>query len=197
LIAATAILSVWTAGDASLGAVAPPAANGPAPAAAVARSIYALDLDLVDQHGRRRTLNDLRGRPVVATMLYTSCVSVCPTVTAEMKAIERLLPERLRQSVTFAVFSLDPGRDTPQALQAFGAAHGLDPARWQLFAASADGVRLLSVVLGVSYRPDTDGGIAHAAVIVAIDPDGVVRLRQAGLGRDPRPLIAALEGLTP
>ncbi len=197
LVAAGAILAAWTAGDGLVRATGSIPGSRPETAVARPASIYALDLELIDQDGRLRALGDLRGRPVVATMLYTACVSVCPTVTTELKKIERRLPDRLRETVTFAVFSLDPGRDTPAALRAFGAGHGLDPDSWQLFAATPAGVRMLSVVLGVNYRPAAGGEIAHSAVVVAIDRDGVVRFRQAGLGRGAGPLLRALEGMGP
>lgn len=155
-------------------------------------SIYDLDLTMVDAEGRRVALTDLRGRPVVASMVYTSCTSVCPRVTEDMKAVEKLLPEEVRARVTFALFSLDPGRDTPAAMREFARSHALDEGRWRTFATSEDGVRDLSAVLGVKFKRESDGEIAHSALIVVIDPAGVIRHRQLGLGQDPAPLLAAV-----
>ena len=53
-------------------------------------------------------------------------------------------------------------------------------------------MRVLSAVLGVKYQPEDGGEIAHSAVILAIDGDGVVRHREVGLGRNPQGLLAAL-----
>jgi protein SCO1/2 len=182
-------LAVWSVGDrrteaSSVERVAHEAADEP--------SIYALDLSLVDQRGRTSKLADLRGHPLVATMVYTTCTSVCPSVTHDMKAVERLLPARLRAGVTFVMFTLDPGRDTPDVLLTFARTHQLDPERWRLFATSEENVRVLSAVLGMRYKPEDNGEIAHSALMLAIDHDGVVRHRQVGLGRDPQALIAAL-----
>lgn len=157
-------------------------------------SIYDLDLDLVDADGTSLALADLRGRTLVASMVYTSCTSVCPRVTADMKAVERLLPEEAQRDVTFALVSLDPGRDTPAAMRQFAVSHGLEPERWRLLAASEDGVRDLAAVFGVKYRRDADGEIAHSAMIFVIDPAGVVRHRQVGLSQDPAPLVKAVSG---
>jgi protein SCO1 len=172
-----------------------PAAETTGVAPVSGASIYDLDLSLVDAKGQPLRLADLGGRPLVAAMVYASCTSVCPRVTEEMKAIERQLPEADRERVTFALFSLDPGRDTPAALSRFAAEHGLAESRWRLFAASEDGVRDLAAVLGVKYRGEANGEIAHSAMIFAIDGHGVVRHRQMGLGENPKVLVDTIAGL--
>ena len=175
------------------GKKAVPRPSAPASArAAMEPSIYDLDLRLIDQDGRSLVLADLRGRVLVAAMVYSSCKSVCPRVTEDMKGIERQLGGADRNRVRFVLFSLDPGRDTPAALSRFAKEHDLDPSRWRLFAASEDGVRDLAAVLGVKYKPDEGGQIAHSAMIFVIDREGMVRHRQVGLSQDPRDLIAAL-----
>jgi protein SCO1/2 len=155
-------------------------------------SIYSLDLSLTDQDGRTLALADLRGRVLVAAMIYTSCTAVCPRVTEDMKGVEKQLSVRDRTDVGFVLFSLDPGRDTPAALRRFAAEHGLDLSRWRLFASSEDGVRDLSAVLGVKYKAEDNGEIAHSAMIFIIDREGVVRHRQLGLNTDPHELATAL-----
>lgn len=154
-------------------------------------SIFGLDLALVDQDGHTLQLADLRGHMMLAAMVYTSCTSVCIMVTEQMKAIEQQLAGT-DDDVTYVLFSLDPGRDTPEAMRAFRREHRLDATRWRLMAASEDGVRDLAAVLGVRYRPEEDGEIAHSAMIFVIDEDGVVRHRQVGVGKDSRELVAAV-----
>jgi protein SCO1/2 len=173
-------------------------ARAPAPspgAAADDASVFALDVTLVDQDGTRAQLEDLAGHLTVATMMYASCTSVCPRVTEDMKAIERQLGSRAKD-IRFVLFSLDPGRDTPRALRQFATDHHLDLARWRLFAASEDGVRDLAAVLGVKYAPESSGDIAHSAIIVVVDRQGVVRHRQLGVGQDPSALLDAVAGAT-
>jgi protein SCO1 len=155
-------------------------------------SIYDLDLALTDHDGRTLALADLRGRVLVAAMVYSSCRSVCPRVTEDMKGIEKQISDQGRKDVGFVLFSLDPGRDTPAALRQFAGEHALDLSRWRLFASSEDGVRDLSAVLGVKYQPEDNGEIAHSAMIFVIDREGVVRHRQVGLSQNPQELVAAL-----
>lgn len=156
------------------------------------QTIYDLDLQLTDQDGRTLALADLRGRVLVASMIYSSCTSVCPRVTEDMKGVEKQLSGQDRKDVGFVLFSLDPGRDTPAALRRFAAERALDPSRWRLFASSEDGVRDLSAVLGMKYKAEDNGEIAHSAMIFVIDREGVVRHRQLGLNPDPHELTSAL-----
>lgn len=156
------------------------------------QTIYDLDLQLTDQDGRTLALADLRGRVLVASMIYSSCTSVCPRVTEDMKGVEKQLSGEDRKDVGFVLFSLDPGRDTPAALRRFAAERALDPSRWRLFASSEDSVRDLSAVLGMKYKAEDNGEIAHSAMIFVIDREGVVRHRQLGLNPDPHELTSAL-----
>lgn len=157
-----------------------PAAAPAQAAVGSAGSVYDLDLALTDEHGRVSRLADLAGRPVVAAMIYTSCTSVCPMITAEMKTIERQLGSA-SPDVQFALFSLDPHRDTPAALRQFATAHGLTSSRWRLFATSEEGVRELSAVFGLKYATEDTGDIAHSAEIIVIDRRGVIQHEQMGL----------------
>jgi protein SCO1/2 len=155
-------------------------------------SLHELAFALTDAQGRARHIREFRGRPFVASMIYTHCTSVCPRVTADLQALDRALPPALRAHTRFVLFSLDPARDTPAALTAFAREHHLDPARWTLLAAGEDDMRTLAAVLDVRFRPDANREIAHSAVIVVVDSAGVIRYRQAGLTGDPAPLVAAL-----
>jgi protein SCO1/2 len=196
---AMATVAVWAVAASACTRVGPPpAADAAVPDPTVVddsasgASIFALELDLIDQDGHQLNLADLGGRVTVAAMVYTSCTSVCLRVTEEMKKIEQQLDGESRE-LRYVLFSLDPGRDTPAAMRQFARAHYLDANRWRLLAASEDGVRDLAAVLGVRYQQEANGEIAHSAMIFVIDEHGVVRHRQAGVGQDPRELVAAVK----
>jgi len=156
-------------------------------------SLFELSFPFTDTDGRTRTLSEFRGTPFVASMVYTNCTSVCPRVTADLKTLEKALPPGVREHTRFVLFSLDPGRDTPVALTKFAEQHALDHSRWTLLASSEDDMRTLAAVLGVKFRPDEGGEIAHSAVIVVCNPDGTVRHRQLGLQDRVDELVAAVE----
>ena len=88
--------------------------------------------------------------------------------------------------------SLDPGRDTPDALLALARARHVDESRWRLLRAPEDTVREIAALLGIKYRRLPDGNFNHSSVITLLSPDGVIVARDEGLGQ---PLGALQEGL--
>ena len=166
--------------------------QAPADAGLSQGSLFELAVPLTDGEGRTRHMTDLGGAPFVASMIYTSCTSVCPRIIADLQALERALPDRERARTRFVLFSLDPERDTPEALRRFAADHLLDSTRWTLLTAGPDDMRTLAAVFGVRVRPDEGGEIAHSAVIAVVDSGGVVRHRQTGLQNDMAPLVMAI-----
>lgn len=95
---------------------------------------------LVDQRGQPVSLTDLRGQVVALTFIYTSCPDVCPLIASKMRdAYERLSPDD-RARVALVAITIDPERDTPEALRAFSAERGLQdiPQWFALTGARAD-----------------------------------------------------------
>ncbi|MEO5987358.1 MAG: SCO family protein [Candidatus Eisenbacteria bacterium] len=165
---------------------------GVGPLGVTGASLFELDIPFTDRDGRTRHLSELHGTPFVASMMYTNCTSICPRVLADLQALEKALPERDRARTRFVLFSLDPQRDTPQALSRYGTDHALDPARWILLAAAPNDMRTIAAVLGVRFRPEEGGEIAHSAVIAVVDSGGIVRMLQTGLQTDMKPLLSAI-----
>jgi protein SCO1/2 len=190
-------IGLLAAGCGPSAAPAPPAAGdhavSPSDAELPEGSLFDLDMTFVDHDGRRVAMKDVFRRPTLAAMVYTSCTSICPTITEELKAAERRLLAAGHRDVEFVLFSLDPGRDTTAAMRTFASDHHLDTERWRLLASSEDDVRDLAAALGVKYRTEENGEIAHSAMMFVIDRRGMVRHRRQGLGQDPAELVAAVE----
>jgi protein SCO1/2 len=81
----------------------------------VTGTAFGRDFQLIDHHGRPRTLADFRGKAVVLFFGYTQCPDVCPTTLFELaEAMKRLGPDADRVQVLFV--TVDPERDTPELL---------------------------------------------------------------------------------
>src|SRR5262245_63814707 len=76
---------------------------GPAPA-----------FSLTAQDGRRLSLNELHGKVVVVTFIYTSCADACPLLTAKMAALQDDLGNEFGPKIFFLSITVDPERDTPE-----------------------------------------------------------------------------------
>lgn len=158
-----------------------------------ADSVYQLEATWTNASGRAVTLADLRGPPRIVAMFYASCSYACPMLVADLKKIAARLPPE--SDVVFTLFSFDPERDSPAALNAFAARQEITGARWELMTGAPGHVRELAAVLGVRYRKDADGAIAHSNPITLLDGEGRIVVQLPGLNEDPAPLLDALNAI--
>ena len=134
----------------------------------------------------------LRGRPQVIALFFTNCEHSCPLIVANMKAIDQALPRSARDKVDFLLVSIDPERDTPEALRAFRAKHELPTERWTLLRGGAEATRELAEMVGFNYQPGSPTQYAHSLLVSIRDESGVIVFQQAGLGRPTDEPVATL-----
>lgn len=144
-------------------------------------SLHELGTVWRDQRGATLELADIEGRARVVALVYTSCEATCPLIVGSLKRIEASVPAPQRKDLRLVLVTLDPDRDTPERLAQWGAATGLDPARWTLLTGSGDAVRELAAALGVRYARQPGGATAHTNVITVLDREGAIVHQQTGL----------------
>lgn len=140
--------------------------------AAIGREVGAHRLR--DHAGRPLDLAALRGRPLVVSLVFTRCASVCPVATDRLReAVTEARRVLGPTSFTVLTFGFDARRDTPAALTAFADAHDLDIPGWRLASADPETTARLLVELGFSYRAAA-GGFEHVTQTTILDAGGRV-----------------------
>src|SRR3990167_4072203 len=138
---------------------------------------YATGFSLTDHDGKPRTLADFQGKVVVIFFGYTQCPDVCPTSMSELAEAKRLLgPDGERLQGLFV--SVDPERDTPEAMKAYMAS--FDPGFLALYAAP-DALPALTKSFRIYYKKvegktPTSYTMDHSAGSYVYDTQGRVRL---------------------
>jgi protein SCO1/2 len=155
-------------GSVALSDVAP--AAEPAPA-----------FELVDQDGAPRSLASLAGKTVLLDFIYANCPGPCPILTGTHVRVQRLLPEALRDKVWFVSVTLDPERDRPETLRAYGKSRGADFATWSFLTGPKETVEDVIARYGVGKMPAPGGEIQHIVVSFLIDSQGRIAKRYFGL----------------
>ena len=79
---------------------------------------YAQDLDLPDTDGKRRHIDEFKGKLTVVFFGFTQCPDVCPTTMLELAQVKQALGAD-GAKVQGVFISLDPERDTPALLKAY------------------------------------------------------------------------------
>jgi protein SCO1/2 len=138
---------------------------------------------LVQADGRTLMLSELRGRPLVLSLIYTSCSTVCPTGTEALKASVAQARKALGGEA-FQVLTLgfDARNDTPQRMQAFAIDHSIDgDPLWHVASASPAVLSALLDEVGFSYA-GAAGGFEHVAQTTILDAEGRVYRQVYGDG---------------
>ncbi|HET6921967.1 MAG TPA: SCO family protein [Anaeromyxobacteraceae bacterium] len=93
---------------------------------------YFTDTPLLTQDGKEvRFYSDvLKDRVVVMDFIFTNCAMACPMLTEKLNQVRRELGHLYGREVTFVSLSVDPERDTPQALRRFAEKHRASDAGW-------------------------------------------------------------------
>ena len=87
--------------------------------AALPDHIPAPGFTLRDQHGRRVSVSDYRGRVVVLTFVYSTCGAPCVLIAQQIRgALDELQEQHAPQPAVLLV-SADPAADTPASVAAF------------------------------------------------------------------------------
>ncbi len=135
---------------------------------------------LLDRQGRPVRLSSYRGKPLLVSFIYTGCFQICPATTRALhdavKGLDKLLAPN-----QFNVVSIGFNQpfDSPAALRAFAAQHGIDYANWEFLSPSAASVEALARDFGFSFVA-TPAGFDHVLGVTLVDAQGRIHTQIYG-----------------
>ncbi len=161
------------------------------------------DFSLTNQLGRQVGWADLEGKVVVADFFFTRCPTICPQLTRNMKRMQDGISNAQRVGSTqadfvhFLSFSVDPERDSVQALKAWADRFEIDPQNWWLLTGPKKEIYDLSIEhmkLGLVDGEGIDTSFFHTDFMVLIDKNRNIRgyyhgLDTAEIGRLSRDIV--------
>lgn len=141
---------------------------------------------LTDQDGKSASLDDYRGKWLVMDWIYTSCVTTCPALTANMKMLMDGLGEYAGPEIQLVSITFDPDRDTAQAMKSYSKKVGGDVPAWAWLSGAKEETDAMAAAYGKVYQPAIGikniGHFDHTALVVVVDPEGQERHRYFGTG---------------
>jgi protein SCO1 len=151
--------------------------------------------ELIDQDGNPLRLADLRGRPVVLSLVFTNCFAVCSGQTLHLREVTRIAREALgTRSFTVLTVGFDSAHDTPERMLAYGRDRGIHDPDWHFASADAATVRRLTDEVGFTWLPSSRG-FDHITQVTILDANGTVAQQVYGAGFSPPELIEPLKEL--
>ena len=132
------------------------------------------DIQFISADGRSLRLGDFRGKPLVLSMVYTSCFQICPMTTRFLSGVVEKARDALGEdSFAVAVVGFDVEVDTPAAMQYFANKQGISDKGWQVLSADSAAVEQLAGDTGFQYFPSSNG-FDHLIQATVIDAEGRV-----------------------
>jgi len=138
---------------------------------------------LKNQFGKEVGLEDWGGKIIIADFFFTSCPSICPKLTRNMKKLQTAF-KKTDSLVRFVSFTVDPTRDTVQALKAYGDKFGIDHDTWFMLTGHKNelyDIALNEFKASIASNGNIDTGFIHTDRFFLLDKDRVVRGWYSGL----------------
>lgn len=155
-------------------------------------SIFNLSTKWRTEEGKEIVLHDLKGKVLVVVMIYTSCQAACPRLVADMKSIEKQIPNDVKDKIQYLLVSIDPETDTPEKMKAFAIENKMDEEKWTFLQGDENSVREFANVLAVKYKKIDPIDFSHSNIISVFDPRGNLVHQQEGLGVDNKETIESI-----
>ena len=148
---------------------------------------------LRDQHGAPVTLESFRGKPLVVSLIYTSCYHTCPLLTSHLHNVVEIAREALgRDSFSVVSVGFDAGVDTPERMKIFAEERGISDERWSFLSGDGETIGALTADLGFIFFPSTKG-FDHLAQTTVLDAEGRVYRQVYGEKFEPPQLVEPLK----
>jgi len=132
------------------------------------------DYRLIGIDGKPHNLSQFKGKPMVLSLIFTSCHQVCPmTIRHLAKVVKKARDSLGEESFNVVVIGFDTANDTPEAMRHFARQQGIEDDDWNLFSIDARDLDALTRAVGLVYYPSSRG-FDHIIQATVVDAEGKV-----------------------
>ncbi|MBE7176237.1 MAG: SCO family protein [Mucilaginibacter polytrichastri] len=146
-----------------------------------------------DQDGDTTTNQTFEGKVYVADFFFTSCPSICPIMSRNMKTLYDTFKDN--DQVRFLSHSIDPRHDSVPALKEYAQKLGVNDRRWLFVTGPKEVIYPLAeknYLVAVNEDGKAPGGFVHQGYFVLVDKkkrirgayDGTDKTQVQKLGED-------------
>jgi protein SCO1/2 len=150
-------------------------------------------IELIRDDGSTVAIEDYRGKPLIISMIYSSCHHVCPSTTQHLQLVVNKARSVL-DTDSFQVLSVgfDTVNDSPLRMAQFRQRAGVDDEGWDFLAGDAADMEKLATQLGFIYYPSPKG-FEHLVQASVVDARGVIYRQIYGMSFPTPTLIEPLK----
>ena len=121
--------------------------------------------------------DDLKGKVWVADFFFSTCPTICPVMTTQMKRLNAATKD-LSDELVYMSFSINPRVDKPHVLTTYKDHHGIKASNWHFFTGDETETHELGInhfLVHANADEEAPGGYAHSPAFVLVDREGYVR----------------------
>ena len=129
------------------------------------------DFSLLNQNGQTITHNDYDNHIYVADFFFTTCPSICPIMTDNMRQLQTIFEKD--SQIRLLSFSVTPQIDSVAQLKKYALEKGINDAQWNLLTGDKKEIYALARSSYLVAKEDGDGGpydMIHTENFVLVDP---------------------------
>ena len=132
------------------------------------------DAELRDVNGNVLGLTDFSGKPLLISLIFTSCYHTCPVTTRHLaKAVANAREVLGKDSFNIVTIGFDTLHDTPGSMADFARSQAIDTRNWAFLSGTPESMATLVEDLGFIYFP-SPRGFDHIVQLTVVDRDSRV-----------------------
>lgn len=161
--------------------------------AALKRSIGSYKF--INQDNKPVDIMQYRGKPLIISLIYTSCHHICPTLTKYLAEVVEIAQEALGEE-SFAIITVgfDTAVDSPERMRLYARERNIDTSNWDFLSGDKETIEAFSKDLGFIFFASAKG-FDHLSQVSLLDAEGKVYRQIYGVKYDPPQLVEPLKEL--
>jgi protein SCO1 len=145
----------------------------------IADTVYPkmIPFEFFNEDSVKITNADFEGKVWIADFFFTTCPTICPTMTKNLKWLNEETDD-LKEQVQFLSITINPNHDQPSVLKKYKNHHKIEATNWSFLT----GEEAFTHQLGIDHfqifagqDAAAAGGYAHSGAFTLIDKEGYVR----------------------
>ena len=140
-------------------------------------------------------ITQYRGKPLIVSLIYTSCHHICPTLTNNLAEVVKVAREALGDD-SFSVISIgfDTAVDSPERMRLYAKERNLDIPNWDFLSTDENTIKAFADEVGFIFF-ESSKGFDHLSQVTLLDGEGVVYRQIYGVKYEPPMLVEPLKEL--
>jgi protein SCO1 len=149
----------------------------------------------INQDKKAIDITQYRGKPLIVSLIYTSCHHICPTLTNHLAEVVDIAREALgEESFSVITVGFDTAVDSPERLRSFARERNISLSSWDFLSTDEETIKDFSDDLGFIFFKSAKG-FDHLSQITLLDEEGKVYRQIYGVNYEPPRLVEPLKEL--